>query len=37
MMFCPEDFDGITRACLLVNFLMTIDSSEDAADVVNVS
>ena len=36
-MFCPEDFDGITRACLLVNFLITLDSSEDAADVGDVN
>ena len=37
MMFHPEDMVGITRARLLAIFVPTLDSSEDAADAVNVS
>jgi hypothetical protein len=37
MMFHPEDMDGITRARLLKSFVSTLDSSEDAADVGDVS
>jgi hypothetical protein len=37
MMFHPEDMDGITRARLLEIFVLTLDSSEDATDVSDVS
>ena len=37
MMFHPEDMDGITQARLLASFVLTLDSSEDAADAGNVS
>ena len=37
MMFHPEDMVGITRAHLLASFVLTLDSSEDAADAGNVS
>jgi hypothetical protein len=37
MMFHPEDMDGIIRARLLESFVLTLDSSEDAADAGDVS
>ena len=37
MMFHPEDMDGITWSRLLANFVPTLDSSEDVADLGNVS
>jgi hypothetical protein len=37
MMFHPEDMDGITRARLLESIVPTLDSSEDAADLGDVS
>ena len=37
MMFHPEDMFGITLACLLARFVLTLDSSEDAAEARNVS
>ncbi len=36
-MFHPEDMDGIIRARLLESFVLTLDSSEDAADAGDVS
>ena len=37
MMFRPEYMVGITRDRLLASFVPTLDYSEDAADVGNVS
>jgi len=37
MMFHLKDMDGITRARLLESFVPTLDSSEDATDVGDVS
>jgi hypothetical protein len=37
IMFHPEDMHGTTRARLLESFVPTLDSSEDAADVDDVS
>ena len=37
MMFHPEDMDWINLAHLIASFVPTLDSSEDAADAVNVS
>jgi hypothetical protein len=37
MMFHPEDMDRIIRARLLESFVLTLDSSEDAADAGDVS
>ena len=37
IMFHPEDMDGITQARLLASFVPTLYSSEDAADMGNVS
>ncbi len=36
-MFHPEDMDRIIRARLLESFVLTLDSSEDAADAGDVS